>query len=386
MKSSKEEHFLRCLAKAIKEIGYDISCDKYSSISKDRGFPSYSSITRQFGSWIEAKKLALLEMNNLEIVTNEQKDPLEELILSSVNKDSTLLDLCNRIDRSPETVKKVINNLVDRGYNLEIKEDERVEIKKEPSPFKRVNIESFYGGNVKIGVLGDTQLGSNYERLDVLHALYDLYEKEGITKVFHAGDLIDGEQIYSGHEYEVKVVGADKQIQHTIENYPKKENIVTYFISGNHDLVYYKRMGYDIGRGFLTQTRSDMKYLGPEEADFDLYAGDVNKRKIPVKFRLFHPGGTGSAYAISYRSQKIIESYGGGEKPGILAIGHLHKASYFFVRNVHAIQVGCCQSQTRFMRNRAIQAHIGGFILEFNIDENGTITRFKNEFIPFYGG
>jgi predicted phosphodiesterase len=385
MNKYTDEQVLDGLCKALKKFSPTVSYREYSAFATEHNLPSVSVLLMRYGSWEAAKQEAIKHGNFDE--DKQTTNLLEHVILSNIEQASSIIDLANRIDRSPETVKKTLDALKAKGYNIVIKDGEnKVELDKCPRPFKKVNIECFYGGNVKIGVLGDTQLGSNFERLDVLNALYDLYEKEGITKVFHAGDLIDGEKIYTGHEYEVHTVGADKQAQHVVDCYPKKKDITTYFISGNHDLTYYKKMGYDIGRGFITQARSDMIYLGPEEADFALYAGDVEKRKKPAIFRMFHPGGTGSAYALSYRAQKIIESYSGGEKPSILAIGHLHKASYFFVRNVHTVQVGCCQDQTRFMRNRAIQAHIGGFIIEFNLDEKGTITRFKNEFIPFYGG
>jgi hypothetical protein len=99
--------------------------------------------------------------------------------------------------------------------------------------------------------------------------------------------------------------------------------------------------------------------------------------------RVLHPGG-GSAYAISYTSQKIVESYSSGEKPHILLDGHYHKAGYNYIRGVHVVQTGCTQDQTPFMRKKRLAAHLGGWIIEFSVDDQGAITRFKQEFIPFY--
>jgi hypothetical protein len=65
-------------------------------------------------------------------------------------------------------------------------------------------------------------------------------------------------------------------------------------------------------------------------------------------------------------------------------VGHYHKAEYNFCRGVHAVQTGCLQDQTPFMRKKKLAAHLGGWIIEFSTDDQGAITRFKQEFIPFY--
>ena len=50
-----------------------------------------------------------------------------------------------------------------------------------------------------------------------------------------------------------------------------------------------------------------------------------------IKIMLMHPGG-GTAYALSYRAQKIVQALPGGQKPDILAIGHYHKAEFIIER------------------------------------------------------
>jgi hypothetical protein len=116
------------------------------------------------------------------------------------------------------------------------------------------------------------------------------------------------------------------------------------------------------------------------EADIVLPAKNGTGKTV---VRVLHPGG-GSSYAISYSVQKIIESYQGGEKPDVLLIGHYHKADYVFCRGVHAVQTGCTQDQSPFMRKKKLAAHLGGWIIEMATDENGAVTRFKQEFMPFY--
>jgi hypothetical protein len=99
---------------------------------------------------------------------------------------------------------------------------------------------------------------------------------------------------------------------------------------------------------------------------------------------LMHPGG-GTAYAISYTVQKICESYDGGDKPAVLLAGHYHKMSYNVIRNVHAIQTGCTQDQTPFMRKKKIPAHVGGGIVQLRQDPaTGAITSCRVEFFHYF--
>jgi hypothetical protein len=100
--------------------------------------------------------------------------------------------------------------------------------------------------------------------------------------------------------------------------------------------------------------------------------------------RVVHPGG-GSSYAISYRPQKIIESYEGGEKPSVALYGHYHKLDAGNIRNVWFGQTGCSQDQTPFMRKKSIEAHVGGLIIELEQDpKTGSIIGFKPDMRRYF--
>ena len=227
---------------------------------------------------------------------------------------------------------------------------------------------------IKFGLMGDTQIGSKYAQLTYLHEFYDLCEKEGIHEVYHTGDITDGLKMRVGHEYELYEVSADDMRDDVIKNYPKRNGITTYFISGNHDASIYKQVGYDIGEA-IARDRPDMKYLGRDCAIVNLTPN--------CTLELRHPW-DGTAYALSYKVQKMIESMESDSKPNILAVGHYHKAEYLFYRNVHAFQTGCFQSQTPFTRGKGISVHIGGWIVTIRVDEDGTIQGIAPEFVPFY--
>lgn len=238
------------------------------------------------------------------------------------------------------------------------------------------NINADWNGNniIRFGLMGDTQLGSKYAQITQLHKYYDICKQLEITDVYHTGDITDGLKMRPGHEYELYCTSADELKDDVIKNYPKINGITTHFITGNHDASLYKHVGYDIGSA-ISNERTDMKYLGRDCAVVHLTPN--------CTLELRHPW-DGTAYAISYKPQKMIEAMESDSKPNILGIGHYHKAEYIFYRNVHCFQTGCFQGQTPFTRGKGISVHLGGWILTVYVDENGYIQRIVPEFIPFY--
>jgi hypothetical protein len=186
---------------------------------------------------------------------------------------------------------------------------------------------------------------------------------------------------YNGGE--VLFANAEDQMRYCADHYPQRAGIETEFICGDeHEGWYAQYIGIDIGLSiqnrFERAGRDDMGYIGYMEADLVL--------KMPggqAVLRLFHPGG-GTAYATSYRPQKIVESYQGGEKPSVLVVGHFHKLGSFCVRNVEVVLAGCTQDQSRFMRKKGIEAHVGGGVLHVAQDEKGGLARVCFERLNFY--
>lgn len=237
------------------------------------------------------------------------------------------------------------------------------------------------GKPVRIGLVGDTHLGSRYARLDALALQYDLFEQEGITTVLHAGNIVDGHipRINGG---DLVAHSIDDQVLFCIDNYPKRKGITTHFITGDDHEGWWQKEGFNFGR-YLEQTaiaegRKDLKYLGHVEADIG-----VRTKHGEIMLKIQHPGG-GSCYARSYTSQKIVESLEGGEKPHFLVLGHYHVSSYIVERNVHVISLPGFQDQTIFARKKRLRMEVGGSILQFHVTEAGTPSRVSVEFNPFY--
>ena len=272
---------------------------------------------------------------------------------------------------------KALNAMECEYEELELKENMFQESKKvavektEPSVH-----DNNWDGNTVItfGLIGDTHMGSKYAQMTYLNNFYDICKERGITSIYHAGDISEGIKMRPGHEYELYTISADDMKDNIVNKYPKREGINTYFITGNHDSSIYKHVGYNIGKA-IANDRPDMIYLGRDSAVVYLTPN--------CTLELRHPW-DGTAYSLSYKPQKMIEAMEADSKPNILAIGHYHKASYMFYRNVHCFQTGCFQGQTPFTRGKGISVHLGGWIITVKVNSEGHIQSISQEYIPYY--
>jgi hypothetical protein len=200
-------------------------------------------------------------------------------------------------------------------------------------------------GTYRFGFTSDNHIGSKYARDDVLNKLYDNFAAANVDRVLNAGNWIDGEARFNRND--LLIHGMQAQLDFLVDKYPQRKGIVTYAVAGDdHEGWYCQREGVDIGRmaerTMRDNGRTDWVDLGYMEAFIELQHAASGKSTM---LHLVHPGG-GSAYAVSYTVQKIVESYSGGEKPAVLLAGHYHKMSYNFFRNVHCIQTGCFTANT----------------------------------------
>jgi predicted phosphodiesterase len=233
--------------------------------------------------------------------------------------------------------------------------------------------------HVRYAVISDTHIGNKHYD----PALMDLCAKEIVKNkvdfVLHAGDIVDG--WYQGRPesvFEQNAIGFDEQLDLAVQELSKIKKPL-YFITGNHEYnTFTRNAGAEIGKVLETRLAAEgmeAHYLGNGEGDVLLKNG--------TKIRVTHPDG-GTAYAISYKSQKLAESLDGGSKPNVLHIGHFHKAEYIFYRNIHIFQNGTFCGQTKFMRGKQISAHKGFFIVDLYGGKNGQVDKISPTFYPAY--
>lgn len=268
-------------------------------------------------------------------------------------------------------------------------------IRDEPSPFaiphKSVH-PSYVGGAVieivsrpdntfLFGAAGDLHAASKYARWDVREDLYQLFQDEGAQCNFDTGNWIDGESRFN--VYDLETNGLDAQVSLLARRHPK--NIKTFAVWGDdHEGWYVQREGIDVGRyaeSIMRAEGHDWTNLGFMEAHVVLRNANSG---ATTNLAVVHPGG-GSAYALSYSVQKIIESLEGGEKPGAALYGHYHKLWAGLIRNVWCVQTGTQQDQTPFMRKKRLEAHVGGTLVKLRQDpRTGALISMTPEIIRYY--
>lgn len=280
---------------------------------------------------------------------------------------------------SKEYVYTLLQALQDKGFAVAVdparKEAvlNRSEIETDTRPLE---LEPLYRHRIRFGLIGDTQFGSRYQQIRLVHTAYDIFDEEKVDFVIHLGDLVDGIKMYRGQDQEIFLHGADDQLEYTVNNYPERK-YKTYIIAGNHDLVYKKLAGYNIVEQICAK-RPDL-----------VYKGEVGAHTFKVKkltFDVLHPTG-GVPYAKSYRIQKVIEGALGdiinrlrtakdlSIIPHFLIMGHLHVMNYTPHIGVEGYMVPCLQSQTPYLKAKGLQPELGVLILDVSCDRHWNITK-----------
>lgn len=237
----------------------------------------------------------------------------------------------------------------------------------------KVPIISFEGQHLKIGVITDTHIGHLNFSKERLFQAFEEFKKEKVDFIVHSGDVTEGMSHRDGHIYELNALGYDAQKKMAIDIFRQWGDTEIYAIDGNHDRWFIKSNGALIVKD-IADTLTNFHFIGHDEGDISL------KGKATLK--LWH-GEDGNSYALSYRLQKIVESFSGGEKPSMMICGHTHKYVKIFERNIHCVSAGTMETQTKWMRGKKIAAHVGFVIIDVWVNDNG-ISKFGDTWYPFY--
>lgn len=313
-------------------------------------------------------------------------DPVDPIcrsyLVRRLNRWVSIASLADDLDCAPSEIEGAIQHLREAGYQI-VNRGTSVKISKEGILGRQVvDLAPIKGREWSFGVVSDKHLCNRHQRLDVLEAAYDEFARRKITDVFDCGNMVDGE--FKFNRFELEAHGMTDQTQYVIDHHPQRSGITTHFITGDcHEGWWRSRVGVDWGKWLEYEAKSrgryDFNYLGYMDVDVAVR----NKEGKSDYIKVFHPGG-GTAYALSYSTQKIVESLQGGEKPGLLLCGHYHKAIYHMVRNVHVIQCGTACDQTSYMRKKKIEAHVGFWVITIQQDANGAIRKIVPEWYAYY--
>ncbi len=217
---------------------------------------------------------------------------------------------------------------------------------KKPTQGQRIEIG---GQKFRYMYISDTHIGHEKFHPDLFEKSVQYSKKYGVDFVLHPGDHLEGMSGRPGHVYELTHVGFDKQIDYATQLY-NEIKVPIFGIDGNHDGWYEDKnsAGVIVGKE-LEHRVKHFTHLGQMEGNIEVDG---------VHIMLYH-GADGTAYADSYKIQKLVESMTGGQKPNIVHSGHYHKHLTNFKRNVWGTESGTLMGQSKFMRGKKLEAAMG---------------------------
>lgn len=250
------------------------------------------------------------------------------------------------------------------------------------SPVPLIN---FDGDTIRIGYFTDPHTGSVYYKEAFMDEMVKVFIREKVDRICITGDITHGHPpenrgevfgilTHIGFEFQLDyAVSQLDKLPKTIDGKVVEKDI----ISGNHDRFFKRQNGADIVKATckaLNALGHKVNYLGHDEGDISLNG--------KATLKLWH-GEDGSSYATSYRIQKLVEAFTGGEKPHALFAGHTHKQGYWFERMVHCVSGGALSTQSHFMRSKKLANHSGFHIIDITVNDQG-IASFGVRWFPFY--
>jgi len=375
---TKKQEFLN----ALEETGVIKEACEISGVGSDRKVRHWMKRDKEFAA--EVKKRSDYYKGISTVAKDIQESPVVRGTLLRKLRSGTahIRDLASDLNLPVAQVREMLGGLKAEGYRLVQKCDyvtlDFVEPVSNPEKYV-IDPKEHWGTQQKFGVVSDTHLCSTCERLDLLNIAYDYFADNGISTVYHAGNIVEG--VARHNQREVRYPGMDMQIDYCIEHYPQRDGVTTQYITGDcHEGWWNTREGVDFGRHLEVMAkaagREDLVNLGHVEADIELKA-----KSGSATMRLFHPGG-GQAQAISYHPQKTLESYMEVDRPDILILGHYHVYMSLWIRKTWVIGAGTLQDQTLYLKKKRMKVDRGFAVIEIDQNDKGELTRFLPNWMP----
>ena len=320
----------------------------------------------------------LMNTNNVNNVVKRRDDKrmgrieLEDRLLAEVKVRRPMTLLMERLEASEDDIMLAVSRLQLRGFRAvsvfqengilyihnRVRTNSTVPLLSGDE--QGTNIYDSADGNIlTFAVVSDTHFGNVHTKKDELNKFYDEISERGVTTVLHAGDLVDG--YYPNRPtsiLEQYAHGFTEQLNDFVQDYPYKEGITTYFITGNHDHTFMRQGLANIGE-VVEGLRDDMTYLGHN------FGRVWVAPKVSVS--LIHPT-DGISQNFNKKIRDIIEK-SPERRSDIMCIGHYHKVAMVEHRGVNGYVVPSFEGKTSFMQDMGIESIVGGMIFTVKTDK-----------------
>lgn len=220
--------------------------------------------------------------------------------------------------------------------------------------------------DITIGILSDTHFNSLCFEKEAYMSFLEDCKIAGVDYFIHAGDVCEGDgSIFKGQMYELETIGYDN-IREEIVKYLKLIERPIYMISGNHDMVFKKKSGFDMLL-LIEQLLDNVHYIPSLRG---LLQFEIKGGKYGFDIALQH-GGRGLTKITTSKLQgyaddayKIYHTH-----PDLLVVGHYHTQAILPEQNgITAVMSGGFQGITPYLMNFNSEPIVGGMIAKFKFD------------------
>ena len=234
----------------------------------------------------------------------------------------------------------------------EVEQESVEDIPEEPFAALKEMVNS-YKVHIKIGIIGDTHIGNIFCDENTLNKFYKRCNDLGIKYIIHAGDLVDGHNMYNGQVKEQNLHGFEEQVKYVISNYPKYDGMVTYIISGNHDMCYFNNTTLH-PLVTISRSRPDIVYASDYYANIDIDG---------IKITMIHTDGNSGSEPMT-KLKKLINNR--TEPCDIMVMGHLHQSMELrdYCGVAYACAPGSFLKPNSYTIRRGFNCTLGGYILD----------------------
>lgn len=358
-------------------LGFAIVTVKFE---KDGSFFAKAQVYPLQGRGKDYKVKYSEDENTLKILDDNEKSVIKLLD----DSPKSLGEIRQAIDKSDDTVISIIDSLRGKGFTI-LEPDKthgyKLEAAKKENPvIKKINFKDYFYRTVTQGAVSDTHFGSKSELKEILHEAYDLFESRKIIKVDMAGDITNGPSKHAEHNKMEVLEDRATPLAHDVMNdWPKKKEITTRMIAGDHDRWFQIQNGLDI-LDYICLGRKDIIYCGIQK-------GEIHDRSIITKLLHYN---WGTAVAKSYKGQNVIEDGILKEiandiekyraKVVVVLSGGGHNYCAMLYKGIIYIQLPCLQGQTGFISGLGKLSDVGFIIYSVTYSKDGVLTEFGVEY------
>lgn len=273
-------------------------------------------------------------------------------ILELLKKRRTVLELETLSKRYPSQVAQSITHLKNKGYMIKkilesgglkytlVKQNNQISDKQEVAITK-------ISKQFKILVISDTHIGGIYEEPDKWKMAYDYAEENKIPYVLHLGDIIEGSKYRNHKNDHLKTV--QEQIDYMTAIYPKRKNVTTLLILGNHD-QHSHAQSVNIAVP-IERRRLDMMVLGDNTALLK-----IKNLKVLLNHTDTNPPHKSIEERMEYNHNLLVTKYSGID---LILNGHFHVSRVYLHKNgapIIYLSSLCQKKEKKNEKNKTIES------------------------------